>query len=162
MCVNRSRFLLLLLLVLFCCGDAPPQEKAWLVYVVLLMLSVLYRFAHSGGFTGEPISLRPGAPIPNKSFMRSETHYLTVQSKFGKWWRRGEGKKGGRGGCALAWFLYYMSIIDHTSQLRRRTRSYLIPLCGDYNHCPTHRLSAFCVIGNGHSNQCCLPLSLDQ
>lgn len=57
------------------------QEKAWLVYVVLLLLSVLYRFAVSGGFSGEPISLRPGAPIANKSFMRSETHYLTVQSE---------------------------------------------------------------------------------
>ncbi|CAN0274635.1 unnamed protein product [Pylaiella littoralis] len=55
------------------------QEKAWLVYVVLLLLSVLYRFSYSGGFAGEPISLRPGAPIANKSSMRSETHYLTVQ-----------------------------------------------------------------------------------
>lgn len=75
---------LLLLLLLRCPPSTPPpQEKAWLVYVVLLLLSVLYRFSYSGGFAGEPISLRPGAPIANKSSMRSETHYLTVQSKYG-------------------------------------------------------------------------------
>eukprot|EP00903_Cladosiphon_okamuranus_P008065 g7779.t1 len=64
-------------------GDLPIlhwlQEKAWLVYVVLLLLSVLYRFALSSGFSGEPIALRSGTPIPNKTTPRSSTHYMTLQ-----------------------------------------------------------------------------------
>lgn len=58
------------------------QEKAWLVYVVLLLISVLYRFANSRTFSGDPIALRPGAPTNNNVSKRSETHYITLQSEF--------------------------------------------------------------------------------
>lgn len=57
------------------------QEKAWLIYVVLLLISVLYRFASSRGFSGDPIALRPGAPTNNNVSKRSETHYLTLESE---------------------------------------------------------------------------------
>lgn len=70
-------------------GEADPlpaapvlhwlQEKAWLVYVVLLLISVLYRFANSRTFSGDPIALRPGAPTNNNVSKRSETHYITLQ-----------------------------------------------------------------------------------
>lgn len=52
-----------------------------MVYVVLLLLSVLYRFANSRGFTGDPITLRPGVPTSNNISKRSETHYITLHSK---------------------------------------------------------------------------------
>lgn len=51
------------------------------MYVVLLLLSVLYRFALSGGFSGAPILLRPGAPIGAKVITRSATHYLTLKGE---------------------------------------------------------------------------------
>ncbi|CAN0377103.1 unnamed protein product [Ascophyllum nodosum] len=54
------------------------QEKAWLVYVVLLLISVLYRFAHSIGFSGDPIVLKPGTPNGNNVSKRSDTHYITL------------------------------------------------------------------------------------
>eukprot|EP00752_Nemacystus_decipiens_P001854 g1787.t1 len=54
------------------------QEKAWLVYVVLLLLSVLYRFTLSGGFTGDPIHVKPGTSIPRKGGPHSDTHYLSL------------------------------------------------------------------------------------
>lgn len=57
------------------------QEKAWLIYVILLMLSVLYRFANNRGFVGDPITLRPGAPTGNNVSKRSDTHYITLQSE---------------------------------------------------------------------------------
>lgn len=60
------------------CDGTTLQEKAWLVYVVLLLLSVLYRFALSGGFSGDPVVLRPGAPI---SSARSDTHHLTLRGE---------------------------------------------------------------------------------
>ena len=67
-----------------CCCNATLQEKAWLVYVVLLLLSVLYRFALSSGFSGEPIALRSGTPIPNKTSPRSSTHYMTLKRESSK------------------------------------------------------------------------------
>ena len=57
------------------------KEKAWLLYVVLLLASVLYRFVLSRGFSGDPISLRPGAPTGNNVSKRSDTHYITLQSE---------------------------------------------------------------------------------
>lgn len=64
------------------------------MYVVLLLLSVLYRFALSSGFSGEPIALRSGTPIPNKTSPRSSTHYMTLKRGFRVWaveaWRRDE------------------------------------------------------------------------
>lgn len=54
------------------------------MYVVLLLLSVLYRFALSSGFSGDPIPLKPGAPISNKILTRSDTHYLTLKSELGQ------------------------------------------------------------------------------
>ena len=71
------------------------------MYVVLLLLSVLYRFALSSGFSGEPIMLKPSTRITPKSITRSETHHLKLNGEsshvkpgrgFKRWmWWLGEG-----------------------------------------------------------------------
>lgn len=56
------------------------QEKAWLVYVGLLLISVFYRFAQSIGFSGDPIALKPGTPNGNDVTKRSGTHHIKMMS----------------------------------------------------------------------------------
>eukprot|EP00904_Undaria_pinnatifida_P009833 jgi/Undpi1/5980/HiC_scaffold_2.g01254.m1 len=54
-----------------------------------------------GGFSGDPIALRPGAPTGNNVSKRSETHYITLQ-KDGNLVLR-EGKPGDPFGAAPVW-----------------------------------------------------------
>lgn len=57
------------------------------MYVVLLLISVLYRFALNSGFSGDPIALGPGVPTANNVAKRSDTHFITLQSEFETWVR---------------------------------------------------------------------------
>lgn len=63
----------------------PPvlsaKEKAWLVYVVLLLASVLYRFSSNRGFSGQSIVLPKGVRTDVNVPKRSDTHFIKLHSE---------------------------------------------------------------------------------
>ncbi|CAM9164862.1 unnamed protein product [Choristocarpus tenellus] len=55
------------------------QGNAWVIYVVFLGLTVVYRIVYSGGFSGDPIPFRAGTIVGNNKWLRSSTHFLHLQ-----------------------------------------------------------------------------------